>query len=144
MTRPPRILLLALGLLAAACGRDVDWDARLQEVITGQGVSVEQHMAALEAYVDEGPPLEFASEARFTIGWIYAESLHQYAEARRWFNRLLEEDPEGAWAENARWMNENMEKDDEEILRELRERIVPPGGEGDRDMGGSPPPGPGS
>jgi hypothetical protein len=144
MTWPARILLIAFGLLAAACGGDVDWDARLQEIITGQGLSAEQHIAALEAYVDEGPPLELASEARFTIGWVYAESLHQYTEAHRWFNQLLEEDPEGAWAENARWMNENMEKDDEEILQELRERMVPPGGEGDPDTVDSPPPRPGS
>jgi tetratricopeptide (TPR) repeat protein len=102
MTRPARILLLLLGLLAAACGRNQDWDARLQEIITGQGLSVEQHIEALEAYVGNDPPLDFASEARFTIGWVYAESLNQYTEARRWFNRLLEEDPDGAWAENAR------------------------------------------
>ena len=138
MKRSPALPLLVVSLLIAACG-EPDWDARLQAIASGSGVSPEQHIQQLEAFVEDGPPVELASEARFTIGWVYAETLHQYDEARRWFSELLEEDPEGTWAENARWMIENMEKDDEEILKELRERIVPPTGEAEPSTGVPPP-----
>ena len=135
-------LMLMASLLLLSCGGE-DWDARLQEIVSGAGVSPEQHIRQLEEFVEAGPPLELASEARFTIGWVYAESLHQYEEAGRWFTELLEEDPDGEWAENASWMLENMEKDDEEILRELSERIEEPGQPTPPPIAGPPPPGSG-
>ncbi len=143
MKRLPILMLMAtVSLQLASCG-GTDWEARLQEIVSGQGVSPEQHIQQLEEFVEDGPPVELASEARFTIGWVYAETLHQYEEARRWFTELLEEDPEGEWAENASWMIENMEKDDEEILRELGERLRAPGQPTPPPIGGPPPPGSG-
>ncbi len=133
--------LLVASVLMVSCG-EKDWDARLQEIVSGQGLSPEQHIEQLEQFVEEGPPVQLASEARFTIGWVYAETLHQYEEARRWFSELIEADPKGAWAENASWMLENMEKDDEQILQELREQIEAPGQEPPPPSGGPPPPDP--
>jgi hypothetical protein len=141
MKRLPILMLMAIASLQLVSCGERDWDARLQEIVSGEGVSPEQHIQQLEEFVEEGPPVEHASEARFTIGWIYAETLHQYEEARRWFTELMEEDPEGEWAENAGWMLENMEKDDAEILQELSERIQAPGQQTPPPIGGPPPPG---
>jgi len=135
--RFPALVALS-ALLLAACG-ETDWDAKLDTVLQERTGSTEQYIEGLEAFLEEGPPIEHASEARFTLGWVYAETLHQYAEARRWFEELLESDPGGVWSEDARWMLDNMEKDDEELLEEIRRRAeeLATSGEG---TSGTPPP----
>ena len=133
------VLLALSALLLTACG-ETDWDVKLDAAMQERTGSTEQYIEGLEAFLEEGPPIEYASEARFTIGWVYAETLHQYAEARRWFEELLENDPGGVWSEDARWMLDNMEKDDEELLEEIRRRAEELGTAGE-GTSGTPPPG---
>ena len=123
-----KTIWLALLVLAAACSSGSRWEERLGDILSDESDTPEQRIARLEAFLEEEPPLETASEARFTLGWVFAETLHQYPEARRWFVALLEHDPEGAWADEARWMLENMEKDPSELLPRLPEQSVPPPG----------------
>jgi tetratricopeptide (TPR) repeat protein len=135
-----RVALFAFAAFAlTACGK-TDWDARLDAVLQERTGSTEQYIEGLQAFLEEGPPTEYASEARFTLGWVYAETLHQYAEARRWFEELLENDPDGNFSEDARWMLDNMEKDDEELLEEIRRRAAELGTGAD-EAHGTPPPG---
>jgi len=114
-------------VLAAGCSSDRRWANEWQEIVGG-GLGTEELIQASEAFLLEDPPLRYASEARFTIGFAWAEGLERFGEARRWFTELLEEDPEGGWAEEARWMLENMEKDVDEILPDLEEleQAIPP------------------
>jgi len=135
-------LLVLLLLLVAACSSGKKWDERLGEILASESDAPEQRIKRLEAFLEEGPPVETASEARFTLGWTFAEVLYQYPEARRWFNALLEADPQGAWADEARWMIENMEKDLDELLPQLQKQAVPPGGTRPESGGAPPPPGP--
>jgi hypothetical protein len=132
-------LLALLLLLVAACSSGKKWDERLDEILTSESDSPEQRIGRLEAFLEEGPPVETAGEVRFTLGWTFAEVLHQYPEARRWFNALVEADPQGAWADEARWMLENMEKDPGELLPQLQNQAIPPG-EARPEGGGAPPP----
>jgi tetratricopeptide (TPR) repeat protein len=118
-------LAVMVPLLASACGRK-DWQGELDIALSASSQGPEQLIKGLEEFLEKDPPLRLASEARFTIGFTFAEELRQYAEARRWFTELLEEDSNGAWAEEAQWMLENMEKDVEELLPGLIEEVPPP------------------
>lgn len=119
-----RLFSLAALLLAAACG-GMDWQSELDDALAAAVGGPEQLIKSLEEFLDMEPPEKFESEARFTIGFTFAEGLKQYNEARRWFSELLEEDPDSEWAEEAEWMLENMEKDIEDVLPNLREEIPP-------------------
>ena len=116
---------LAALLLMTACGGK-DWKSKMDDAMTAAAGGPEQLIKSLEEFLDLEPPVKFESEARFTIGFTFAEGLKQYNEARRWFNELLEEDPDSEWAEEAEWMLENMEKDIENIFPNLMEEIPPP------------------
>lgn len=130
MRIPLSLMVVTAALTLAACGRGgIDWDQRLGEILTNETDTPEQRIGRLEAYLDDEPPVELASEARFTLGWIYAEALQQYPEARRWFQDLLDRDPSGPWSDEAAWMLENMEKADSELLPGLGEQFIPPGTE---------------
>jgi hypothetical protein len=122
-----RLVLLVLLTLAflSGCGRAVDWQSRWEEVISGAQVTAEQLIVRCEEFLAEEPPRKYVSQAQFTIGFTWAESLEKFDEARRWFEQLLEEDPDCEWADDARWMLENMEKDVEDILPQL-EQVPPP------------------
>jgi hypothetical protein len=115
--------LLFLLLLLHGCAKS-DWESRWQETISGSRATQEQLIIRVEEFLAEEPPREYASQARFTLGFTWAE-LEKYDEARRWFEELLEEDPRCEWADDAHWMLENMEKGDDEILP-LLEREEPP------------------
>jgi predicted Zn-dependent protease len=119
-------LAVLLSLSISACGGEPDWEARLNRIIADTEASAEQKVQQLEDFLADEPPLQQASEARFTIGWLYAETLHQYQQARRWFTELVEKSPQSQWAENAQWMIDNMEKDPSELLPQLRQGGEPP------------------
>ncbi|MFC1595359.1 tol-pal system YbgF family protein [Gemmatimonadota bacterium] len=117
-------LLITL-LLSPGCGSS-DWETRWEETLTGTQSTAEEMIVRIEEFLAEEPPLKYASEARFTLGFTWAESLKKYDEARRWFEELLEEDPGCDWADDAEWMLENMEKEMDEILPLLDWKEPPP------------------
>ncbi len=133
------LLFLLIGGLAVSCGGEPDLDAELTGILIDEQMGPEQKVSELEAFLEKDPPPELATEALFTVGWIHAETLHQYDEARRWFGRLAKQYPQSDWVDEARWMNENMEKDPSELLPEMRREITPPG-EGLSDTTGGLPP----
>lgn len=120
-----RLFSLAALLLVTACGGR-DWHSELDDAMAAGAGGPEPLIESLEEFLDMEPPDNLVSEARFTIGFTFAEGLKQYNEARRWFNELLEDDPDSEWAEEAQWMLENMEKDIEDIFPNLMEEIPPP------------------
>ena len=85
------LLFLPL-LLVHGCAKK-DWESHWQETISGAQVTAEELIVRVEDFLAEEPPLQYASEARFTIGFTWAEALEKYDEARRWFEELLEKDP---------------------------------------------------
>ena len=125
MTRIIPLLLITL-LIVPGCGGGGDWESRWKETITGTQLTAEELIVRVEEFLAEEPPLKYASEARFTIGFTWAEALKNYDEARRYFEELLEEDPDCEWADDAEWMLENMEKDMDDILLLLGQQEPPP------------------
>lgn len=134
ITRGASLLLLAL-LTLAACSGEKEWSARLDAIIGETDLSAEQQIESLQDYLDEGPPDAEANRARFMIGWHYSESLKQYGEARAWFTRVVEEDPDGEYAQDSRWMIQNMDKDPADLLPGLLEKAA-----GEKKEEASPPP----
>lgn len=134
------ILIVLIAVLATSCGGGAeDLDAELTGILADSEMNPEKKIQQLEAFLEKEPPPELATEALFTVGWIYAETLHQYDEARRWFTRLVETYPDSKWAGDARWMIENMEKDPSELLPGLQREIVSPGQALKDSSGGLPP-----
>ncbi len=125
MIRITPLLFITL-LIVPGCGGNGDWESRWEETITGTQLTAEELIVRVEDFLAEEPPLKYASEARFTIGFTWAEALKKYDEARRYFEELLEEDPDCEWADDAEWMLENMEKDMEDILPFLGLQEPPP------------------
>ena len=127
MIRTIPLLLITL-LVVQGCGGGGDWDARWEATITGTQLTAEELVVRVEEFLAAEPPLKYASEARFTLGftWAEAEGLKNYTEARRWFELLLEEDPGCEWADDAEWMLENMEKDVDELLPLFSQEEPPP------------------
>jgi peptidyl-prolyl cis-trans isomerase C len=61
-----------------------------------------------EQFLEEYPENERAYEAKFMIGFTYAEDLKNQAEAEKVFREFLEEFPESDLGDDARWMLDNM------------------------------------
>ena len=61
-----------------------------------------------EQFLEEYPDNERAYEAKFMIGFTYAEDLRNYPEAQRIFEEFLVEYPGSDLGDDARWMLENM------------------------------------
>jgi len=120
-----RLFSLVALLVVTSCGGR-NWQSELDEAMAAGVGGPEKLIESLEEFLDMEPPANLVSEARFTTGFTFAEGLKQYNEARRWFNDLLEDDPDSEWADEARWMLENMEKDIEDIFPDLMEEIPPP------------------
>ena len=93
MIRITPLLFITL-LIVPGCGGSGDWESRWEETITGTQLTAEELIVRVEDFLAEEPPLKYASEARFTIGFTWAEALKKYDEARRYFEELLEEDPD--------------------------------------------------
>jgi peptidyl-prolyl cis-trans isomerase C len=62
-----------------------------------------------EQFLQEYPDDERAYEAKFMIGFTYAEDLRNKAEARKVFTEFLDEYPGSDLEDDAKWMLENME-----------------------------------
>jgi parvulin-like peptidyl-prolyl isomerase len=57
------------------------------------------------------PNDDYAPQAMFMVGFVYAEELYDYVTADRTFAKLVERYPDSEYAEMAKWMIENMGKD---------------------------------
>ena len=60
----------------------------------------------LENYPDH----EYAPQALFMIGFVYAEELYDHKRGRQAFNKLISIYPDADVVESAKWMLENMDK----------------------------------
>lgn len=58
--------------------------------------------------VEYYPDNQYAPQALFMIGFVYAEEMKDYTMARRSFDELIKEYPDSEVVESARWMIENM------------------------------------
>jgi peptidyl-prolyl cis-trans isomerase C len=58
--------------------------------------------------VEYYPDHQYAPQALFMIGFVYAEELQDKVEARRRFDELLRDYPDSEVAESAKWMIDNM------------------------------------
>ena len=61
-----------------------------------------------EQFLQDYPDNERAYEAKFMIGFTYAEDLKNHAEAEKVFREFLDEYPDSDLGDDARWMLENM------------------------------------
>gem|GEM_PF-298614 len=61
-----------------------------------------------EQFLEKYPDNDRAYEAKFMIGFTFAEDLRNHAEAEKVFNEFLEEYPQSDLADDANWMLENM------------------------------------
>lgn len=60
---------------------------------------------------DKFPNDEYAPQALFMVGFVYAEELYDYVTADRTFAEVVDRFPDSEYADMARWMMENMGKD---------------------------------
>lgn len=60
--------------------------------------------------VNQYPEHEFAPQALFMIGFVYAEELQNLVDARHTFEELLRKYPDADVVESAKWMIENLDK----------------------------------
>ncbi len=69
-----------------------------------------QRLSYYEKIVESHPNSEFAPEALFMIGFVYAEELQSVTDADRAFNRVVTEYPNTEVAKTAEWMLKNLDK----------------------------------
>ncbi len=87
-----------------------------------------QRIAAFQQIIDKFPQDQYAPQAMFMIGFVYAEELKDYLTADRTFNQLIEKYPESEMAQTARWMLDNLEKplpkfeDLDDLNRQIEEK----------------------
>ena len=70
----------------------------------------EQRIAAFQQIIDKFPQDQYAPQAMFMIGFVYAEELKDFTMADRTFTDLITKYPESEMAQTARWMLDNLEK----------------------------------
>jgi outer membrane protein assembly factor BamD (BamD/ComL family) len=71
------------------------------------------------------PENQYAPQALFMIGFVYAEELKDFVQARRTFNELIGEYPDNEVVESAKWMIDNMANPHPkfESLENMQERM---------------------
>jgi TolA-binding protein len=88
----------------------------------------QQRLAYYEQIVSKYGDSEYAPEALFMVGFVYAEELQSAPDADRAFRRVLSEYPNSEVAKTAEWMLNNMgdplpEFDDlEDLQRQIDEK----------------------
>lgn len=70
----------------------------------------QQRIAAFQQIIDKFPQDQYAPQAMFMIGFVYAEELKDFSMADQTFNTLIAKYPESEMAQTARWMLDNLEK----------------------------------
>jgi EpsD family peptidyl-prolyl cis-trans isomerase len=69
----------------------------------------QQRIDAFQQIIDKYPQDEYAPQAMFMIGFVYAEELQEYVRAEKTFSDLILKYPESEMAQSARWMKDNLE-----------------------------------
>ena len=70
----------------------------------------QQRIAAFQQIVDKFPQDQYAPQALFMIGFVYAEELKDFTMADRTFTQVIAKYPETEMAQTSRWMLDNLEK----------------------------------
>ncbi|MDD3643113.1 MAG: peptidyl-prolyl cis-trans isomerase [Candidatus Krumholzibacteria bacterium] len=75
--------------------------------------------------VNHYPDHQYASQALFMIGFVYAEELQDLAQARRTFEELIKKYPEADVVESAQWMIDNLNTPHPkfESIEQMQERM---------------------
>jgi EpsD family peptidyl-prolyl cis-trans isomerase len=87
-----------------------------------------QRIEAFQQIIDKYPQDEYAPQAMFMIGFVYAEELQDMVRAEKTFSDLILTYPESQMAESAKWMKENLEKplpkfeDLDDLNRQIEEK----------------------
>ena len=87
-----------------------------------------QRIEAFQQIIDKYPQDEYAPQAMFMIGFVYAEELQDLVRAEKTFSDLILTYPESQMAESAKWMKENLEKplpkfeDLDDLNRQIEEK----------------------
>jgi hypothetical protein len=71
----------------------------------------QDRLRSFREIADKFPNDEYAPQALFMVGFVYAEELYDYVTADRTFTELVDRFPDSEYADMARWMMENMGKD---------------------------------
>jgi len=81
--------------------------------------------------VNNYPDHEYAPQALFMIGFVYAEELQDLVQARRTFDELLKKYPDADVVDSAKWMIDNLNTPHPkfESVDEMQERMKGSGGE---------------
>jgi hypothetical protein len=84
-----------------------------------------QRLRYYEEIVAKYPDGEYAAEAQFMIGFVYAEELKSAPDADRAFTRVINEYPNSEVAKTAEWMLKNIDKPlpEFEDLQDLQKKI---------------------
>jgi tetratricopeptide (TPR) repeat protein len=85
----------------------------------------QQRLLYYQQIVDKSPDSEYAAEALFMVGFVYAEELKSLPDADRAFNRVINEYPNAEVAKTAEWMLRNLDKPlpEFEDLQDLQKKI---------------------
>ena len=85
----------------------------------------QQRLRYYEQIVEKYPTTDFAPEALFMIGFVYAEEIQSPTDADRAFNRVINEYPNAEVAKTAEWMLKNLDKPlpEFEDLDDLQKKI---------------------
>jgi len=87
-----------------------------------------QRIEAFQRIIDKYPQDEYAPQAMFMIGFVYAEELQDLVRADKTFSDLILAYPESEMAQSAKWMKENLEKplpqfdDLDDLNRQIEEK----------------------
>lgn len=87
-----------------------------------------QRLSFYEQIVKKYPNSEYAPEALFMIGFVYAEELHSAPDADRAFNRVINDYPNAEVAKTAEWMLKNLGEplpqfeDLDDLQRQIKDR----------------------
>ncbi len=85
----------------------------------------QQRLRYYQQIVDKSPDSEYAAEALFMVGFVYAEELKSLPDADRAFNRVINDYPNADVAKTAEWMLKNLDKPlpQFEDLQDLQKKI---------------------
>jgi hypothetical protein len=87
----------------------------------------EERVKTFQEIADKFPDDEYAPQALFMVGFVYAEELFDYSAADRKLHEVVQKYPNTEYADMARWMMENMSEgtpkfeDMDDVNRQMKE-----------------------